>query len=306
MRTLDAPSGAHTSVSYNGTVTVRKVWGGAASVEEVEADGPTHLELLNVRLYNEQSHQWSLNGASSSDASLSEPMFGEFFDGRGTFYDQELSNGRTVLVRQTFFDITPSSYAFEQAVSDDDGRTWHPNFTAKLTRVSATAPSEGPRSTTATSHDFDFNYATWSTHITTIDRSPKGGTSRATLTGTVAVRKIWNGRAFMEEFKAGNAGGSIEGLTLFLYDPQTHEWSQTFAGKGDGTFERSMIGTFKDGRGELAAFPSPHDGKMELVREVWSNIKPTTHHFEIQYSDDGGATWHANFIAELTRIGPGL
>ena len=153
-------------VQYDGTVSVRKALGGAANVEEIVANGPGHLEFLNVRLYNEKSRQWSLNGASSADGTLGTPMYGGFANGRGVFYDQEPFNGRVILERQTFFDITASSYAFEQAFSDDGGKTWEPNFVARLTRTSANAPSEGSQTIANTSHDFDFNYGTWSTHIT--------------------------------------------------------------------------------------------------------------------------------------------
>ena len=39
-RVPDALAGSHQSVELNGTVTVRKVWGGRAELEEIEADGP--------------------------------------------------------------------------------------------------------------------------------------------------------------------------------------------------------------------------------------------------------------------------
>jgi hypothetical protein len=297
-RLVHASGSADRWLTYDGTVTVRPVWGGAANVEEIEADGPSHLEFLNVRMYNAKSHQWSLNGASSAEGTLEAPMYGAFSGGRGVFYDQEQDDGHTVIVRQTFFDITPNAYDFEQAFSSDGGATWKANFVAHLVRVSRTASSEGSRSVADTSHDFDFNYGTWSTHITTYAPS-------ATYTGTVAVRKIWNGRALMEEIKAGNAAGGFEGLTLFLYNPQTREWSQTFAGKDDASFEPSMIGTFKDGCGTLVSFPVANAGEMQFVREVWSSIAANTHHFEIQYSADG-KTWRPSFVANLRRIGPGL
>ena len=293
-------------VQYDGTVSVRKALGGAANVEEVEASGPNHLEFLNVRLYNEKSRQWSLNGASSADGTLGTPMYGGFTDGRGVFYDQEPFDGRMILERQTFFDITASSYAFEQAFSDDGGKTWEPNFVAHLTRTSATAPSEGSQTATNPSHDFDFNYGTWSTHITSYAIAANGSSASTAYTGTVAVRKIWRGRAFMEEIKASNPSGGFAGLTLFLYNPQARQWSQTFAGKGDGSFERSMVGSFDRGRGELVAFPDANGGSLTFVREVWSEIRSNTHHFEIQFSRDGGKTWQPSFVANLARIGPGL
>ena len=295
-------SGSNAWVKYEGTVTVRKALGGAANVEEIEANGPQgRVEFANVRLYNATTHQWSLNGASWDDGVLeAPPSFGEFKNGRGVFYDQEAYKGRMILARQTFYDITATSYAYEQAFSTDGGKTWEPNFRANLTRTSATAPSERSQTVAKTSHEFDFSYGTWSTHITSYDA--KGPTK---YTGTVSWRKIWNGRAFLEELKASNATGGFEGLTLFLYNPQTHQWSQTFAGKGGGTFDPSMIGGFKDGRGELLSYPVSDNGVYSLTREVWSDIQPDAHHFEIETSHDGGRTWQPSFAADLTLIGPG-
>jgi hypothetical protein len=120
----------------NGTVTVRKVWDGRANLEEIEADGPSgHIEGLTLRLYEPQSHQWALSWANGSDGTLGQPMVGEFTDGRGEFFDQESVNGRAVLVRNVYFDITPNSYSFEQAFSDDGGKNWEANWKATLTRV---------------------------------------------------------------------------------------------------------------------------------------------------------------------------
>ena len=117
------------------TVVIRKVWNGRANLMELEADSPTgHLEELNLRLYNPQSHQWSFNFSNSKEGTMAPPMIGEFRNGRGEFIDQEPFNGRTILVRHLFTDITPDSHHFEQAFSDDGGKTWEPNFVATLTR----------------------------------------------------------------------------------------------------------------------------------------------------------------------------
>ncbi len=63
------------------------------------------------------------------------PAIGEFRDGVGTFLSQDEYAGRTIQVRQLWSAITPTSYHFEQAFSDDYGKTWETNFIADLTRV---------------------------------------------------------------------------------------------------------------------------------------------------------------------------
>lgn len=129
-------SGSKTWVEYEGTTAVRKVWDGRANLVELEVDGPKgHIEALSLRLYNPESHQWSLNFAGGGSGTLSQPTIGEFKDGRGEFYDQETFNGRAILVRFVISDITPNSCHFEQAFSDDGGKTWEVNWIATDTRV---------------------------------------------------------------------------------------------------------------------------------------------------------------------------
>lgn len=124
-------SGSSSWVRYEGTSVVRKIWNGKANLVELVADGPAgHLEVLSLRLYNPQSRQWSLYSANSRTGTLSVPVIGEFRNGRGEFYDQETFNGRAILVRNVWSDITPTSCRFEQAFSDDGGRTWETNWVA--------------------------------------------------------------------------------------------------------------------------------------------------------------------------------
>jgi hypothetical protein len=151
-------------------------------------------------------------------------------------------------------------------------------------------------------HDFDFNIGTWRTHIKRLQHPLTGATTWVELNGTVKVRKVWDGHAQLEEIEADGPAGHFEGLTLFLYNPQSHQWSQNFANSTNGTLTLPTIGEFKNGRGELYDQESI-DGRAILVRGVWSDIQPDSHRFEQSYSDDGGKTWEPNFVANLTRIG---
>jgi hypothetical protein len=129
-------TGSTTWTELNGTVNCRKVWDGRANLAEIKVDGPSgHLEFLALRLYNPQSRQWTNIFASSNTGTLSVPMFGEFKDGRGEFYDQEQFNGRIILVRFIFTPLTPDSGRSEQAFSDDGGRTWETNWLNTYTRI---------------------------------------------------------------------------------------------------------------------------------------------------------------------------
>ncbi|MBA3543341.1 MAG: hypothetical protein H0T83_02720 [Chthoniobacterales bacterium] len=123
-------------VEYEGTTVVRKVGNGRANLVELDVDGPAgRIEGLSLRLYNPQSGQWSLNFASVRGGTLAQPTIGEFKNGRGEFYDQEVINDRACLVRFVISDIKPDSCRFEQSYSDDGGKTWEVNWIAIDTRV---------------------------------------------------------------------------------------------------------------------------------------------------------------------------
>ncbi len=150
-------------------------------------------------------------------------------------------------------------------------------------------------------HDFDFNIGVWKTHIRRVLEPLSGSPDSVEMNGTVTVRKVWDGRAQLEEIEADGPKGHWEGTTLFLYNPQAHQWSQTFADSKSGVLETPMIGSFKDGRGELISLDT-YNGRTILARGVWSDITPDSHHFEISYSGDGGRSWAPAFIANLTRL----
>jgi hypothetical protein len=135
-RLIHPLSDSVTWVECDGTTEVRKVWGGKANLVELEVDCPGgHLEALSLRLYDPQSHQWSLNFSNSSSGTLGQPTIGEFKNGRGEFFDQETLNGRAIFVRFVISDITGNSCRFEQSFSDDGGKTWEVNWVATDTRV---------------------------------------------------------------------------------------------------------------------------------------------------------------------------
>ena len=135
-RRLRPLTGSTTWVEMKGTTVVRKVWDGRGVVLELEADGPDgHFQGLSLRLYNPQTRQWSLYFANSRIGVLDPPTIGQFKNGRGEFYSQDTLNGKAIFVRFVISDITPDSCRFEQAFSDDGGKTWEVNWIATDTRV---------------------------------------------------------------------------------------------------------------------------------------------------------------------------
>jgi hypothetical protein len=133
---LDRPlTGSTTWLEYEGTSVVRKVWEGRANLGELNVKGQAgSIEGLTLRLYNPQTGQWHISWANARDGMIGDPMTGEFRDGRGEFFGEELLNGQVILVRFVFSDITERAFRFEQAFSNDWGKTWEVNWKATFTR----------------------------------------------------------------------------------------------------------------------------------------------------------------------------
>jgi hypothetical protein len=293
-------TGSKAWTSVDGTVVNRKVWDGRADLEEIEADGATgHLEGLTLRLYRPQAHQWSLYWANSEDGVLGQPLVGEFHNGRGEFYDQEIFNGSAVCVRNVYFDITANSYRFEQAYSKDGGKTWEPNFTAALTRESqdATEVPAPPVSAEPGQHGFDFELGTWKMRLQQLQHRLVGSRTWLSSDADSFTQKIWGGRGDLEQFK-GSGPQRIEGLTLRLYNPQTHQWRLYWATSNDGSMAVPQIGQFRGDRGAFYA-QDTFEGRAVWIRFLWWCH---TAHFEQAFSDDGGKTWETNWITDQTRL----
>ena len=306
-------TGSKTWVEFDGTSVVRPVWNGRANLVQLEADGPVagHIENLSFRLYDPQSHQWSLYYSSSKSGTLSVPTIGKFENGRGEFFDMELLNGKNILVRNVWSDITPNSCHFEQAFSEDAGKTWEVNWITTDTRVKDKAvqqSSDASRSDVQNSpserdgqHDFDFEIGSWKIHLSRLQDRLAGSTTWVQFDGTSVTRKVWNGRANLEEFETDSSQGHIEGLTLRLYNPQARQWSIYWANSKNGTLVQPMIGEFKNGHGEFFD-QEPWKGRAVFVRFIWSNTTTKSPHFEQSSSDDGGKTWEVNWITDQTRV----
>jgi len=171
-------------------------------------------------------------------------------------------------------------------------------FLAPLKAADAGAPATP--SARDGQHDFEFNLGVWHTHIRRVLDPLSGSPDSIELNGTVTVRKLWDGRAQLEEIEAEGPKGHWEGLTLFLYNPQSHQWSQSFLSSRMAALQPPLVGSFNAGRGELFAQDTFRDRSI-LLRSVWSDITPDSHHYEESYSEDGGRTWMPAFVAQLTR-----
>lgn len=140
LKRLEKPlTGSTKWLEFEGTGECRPIWDGDAQIDTISADGPTgNVQGLTLRLYDPKAHQWSLHWANRKNGVLAPPPTVGSFDeknGRGEFFDHESYNGRMILVRYVWKDITPHSARFEQSFSEDGGRTWELNWITTQERI---------------------------------------------------------------------------------------------------------------------------------------------------------------------------
>lgn len=150
-------------------------------------------------------------------------------------------------------------------------------------------------------HDFDPLMGSWKYHLKRRLHPLTGSTTWIELNGTGVCYKVWDGGAQLDTLEVDGSTGHIEGLTLRLYNPQSHQWRLYWANSKIGILDPPQVGEFKNGQGEFFA-QDTINGKTILIRFVWTNMTTNSPHFEQSFSDDGGKTWEVNWITDQTRI----
>jgi hypothetical protein len=294
-RLLHPLTGSSEWVEFDGTLTARPIWQGRANMDEFEAGTPAgHIDGMRIETYDPKSRQWSLFSADAKSGEMGLPAaVGSFTNGRGEFFTW-LASG--------------NSPRWERAFSIDGGRTWETNWVVTLERIKdsgiATEKSqdgEAASAVPAADRDgyagFDFELGSWNIHLKRLTHPLSGSNDWVNFDGTSVTRKVWYGRAQLEEFETDGALGHIEGLTLRTYNPTTHQWRLYWSNSRDGHMEEPQIGEFRNGVGEFYAQDVWH-GKAILVRFLWSQMNTASPHFEQSFSDDGGKTWEVNWITD--------
>jgi hypothetical protein len=151
------------------------------------------------------------------------------------------------------------------------------------------------------SRDFDFEFGTWKAHVARRLRPLTGSTDWVEFDGVSGVREIWGGKANIGELDVRGPAGSIQGLSLRLYNPDTHEWKISWANSRDGALTPPMVGAF-DGRGGGQFYNADTLGDRQiLARFIFTGTLGKAFRIEQAFSGDAGRTWEVNWIADFER-----
>lgn len=137
-RLPDRLNGSNTWVVYDGISNHKKLLDTNANLEDFNvssADGKLHIKAQTLRVYNPETHQWSIYGLDLDKGELDlPPVVGQFHGNVGEFYNQQTLRGRVILVRYVWSNISPKASRMEQSFSPDGGKTWEVNWICELSR----------------------------------------------------------------------------------------------------------------------------------------------------------------------------
>ena len=148
--------------------------------------------------------------------------------------------------------------------------------------------------------DFDFELGNWTAHIARRLKPLTGSTEWVEYDGTSVVRPWWGGAANIGELKVSGPAGTIEGMSVRLYDPQSRQWKIHWANRSDGALGAPMVGGFEGGRG-LFYNQEMLGNRAIMVRFIFSAFTPRSFRIEQAFSADGGKSWETNWISDFRK-----
>ena len=152
-------------------------------------------------------------------------------------------------------------------------------------------------------HDFDFFVGSWRTHSRRLKYRLAGSHSWEEFDGTIRSFSLMGGLANVDDTEFDTPEGIYRGVAPRAYDPKTGLWAIWWIdGRNPhGALDPPVKGRFVHGIGTFYASDTLR-GKPIKVRFTWSQITPTTAHWEQAYSGDGGRTWETNWIQDVRRV----
>ena len=150
---------------------------------------------------------------------------------------------------------------------------------------SSSADTSGAATSGNGQHDFDFEEGRWNIHLKRLLHPLTGSTSWVEFDGTSVTRRVWDGKAWLEEFETRGATGKVEGLTLRLYHPDSRQWYLYWSNAKDGVLGLPTIGQFRNGVGEFLIKNRSMGGRswfdmfgheLPPTRPISSSRSPTT------------------------------
>jgi hypothetical protein len=274
--------------------------GGLGNVDDNLLNFPSgDYRGLSIRAFDAATGKWSIWWLDGRSAAKLDPAVVGGFDGdEGVFTGPDIFNGRPVTVRFRWHETRSKRPHWDQALSTDGGATWEINWRNYFTRTSTSAVAL-PRSTPALREhdDWSFLVGRWK-----VQNRRLAGTQWQEFGSTLHNRPVLGGLGNIGDNVFEAPDGTYRGLSVRAFDTESRQWQSWWLdGRKPSLIAPSVRGTFANGIGTLTG-EDELDGRKVLTQSRWSDTTATSAHWEQSSSMDGGATWKANWIADLSRV----
>lgn len=129
-------AGDTTWVEFEGTAVARPILQGLGNFDEIQVALPDDPYVgSTLRLFDPVTGLWTIYWMETRRPALDPPMVGAFDGGVGTFFGDDVFEGRSIRVRFLWSSTSDSACRWEQAFSGDGGQTWETNWVMTFTRL---------------------------------------------------------------------------------------------------------------------------------------------------------------------------
>jgi hypothetical protein len=120
---------------FAGSGEMRPLLGRLGNIDDnvIELPGGTYRGST-LRLFDPATRLWSIWWMDSRAPRLEPPVHGRFERGIGTFLGEDMFQGRSILVRFIWSEISATTARWEQAFSPDAGASWEVNWIMQFRR----------------------------------------------------------------------------------------------------------------------------------------------------------------------------
>jgi hypothetical protein len=121
---------------FEATVVARPILDGMGNEDDYRTDYGGGYVGMSFRFFDPETGLWSIYWADSRYSGLLDPpVIGSFSGDTGIFEGEDEFEGRPILVRYTWSRVTTPSPRWEQAFSEDGGKTWETNWVNDFSRA---------------------------------------------------------------------------------------------------------------------------------------------------------------------------
>ncbi len=127
--------GSHEWIEIEATAVARPLPSGFGNEDEFHTDFWPGFVGMSFRFFDPETKQWSIYWSDNRrGGGHLPPVVGSFSHDVGIFEGPDTFEGRPIVVRYTWSRVNTPSPRWEQAFSDDGGKTWETNWVNDFTR----------------------------------------------------------------------------------------------------------------------------------------------------------------------------